>query len=120
MNAGAQQSGVEPFSTPTKKDAMLHHQHDEIAATAARQLSPAAQAAILAAAGGRLQRVARGWAANGQPAPIRHSIVQYLIRRGLMSAGDRTAILSITGKWYARTLARDLAATPQPNDEALA
>jgi hypothetical protein len=92
----------------------------EVPASGATQLRTAAQAAILAAAGGRLKRVARGWIGNGIAAPIRDTIIADLKRRGLLTAGtDRATALTVTGKWYARTLARRLALIPQPNDEAL-
>jgi hypothetical protein len=47
----------------------------EVPASGATQLRTAAQAAILAAAGGRLKRVARGWIGNGIAAPIRDTII---------------------------------------------
>jgi len=96
---------------------MLHHQHEAPAAIIT--LTPAMRAAILAAAGGSLKRLLRGWAANGHPAPINHRTVLSVQARGLLIVGQSTARLSHTGKWYARTLARAVAMIPQPNDEAL-
>lgn len=84
---------------------------NEPSAPGAKSMHKGAQAALIACAtSGKLLATRRGWYAAGglHPRPINPRTVAMLCETGLIAvrgAGNsRSARLTVTGKWYARTL----------------
>lgn len=93
----------------------------ETPASGAKSLHAAARAAIVACAtSGKLIGAPRGWFTpdRSHPRPIARRTIRTLCEHGLISVrrigNSRSASLTSTGKWYARTLCSAIASGVQP------